>query len=83
MSSMTLRAVTCAWCSAELKVPDPVGGREGYFVLPRRCRQCAGNNLVEIDGALSIVRQQRRSRRQGTTTRRISAIRPAAKSVTR
>ncbi len=58
---MTLRAVTCAWCSAEMMVPDPVRGRDGYFVLPRRCRQCAGNNVVEIDGALSIVRQQRRA----------------------
>jgi hypothetical protein len=81
---MTLRAVTCAWCSAELKVPDPVRGGDGYFVLPRRCRQCAGNNVVEIDGALSIVRQQRRGARRRTTTRRILAIKPlAAHSFTR
>lgn len=75
--SMTLRAVTCAWCSAEMKVPDPVRGRDGYFVLPRRCRQCAGNNVVEIDGALSIVRQQRRQKRH-PTTQRITAIKPLA-----
>ncbi|HXU69111.1 MAG TPA: hypothetical protein VN947_07265 [Polyangia bacterium] len=72
---MTLRAVTCAWCSAEMMVPDPVKGRDGYFVLPRRCRQCAGNNLVEIDGALSIVRQQRKQKRN-TSTQRITAIKP-------
>ena len=75
--SMTLRAVTCAWCSAEMKVPDPVRGRDGYFVLPRRCRQCAGNNVVEIDGALSIVRQQRRQRRR-SNTQKITAIKPLA-----
>jgi hypothetical protein len=49
-----------------MKVPDPVHGGDGYFVLPRRCRACAGNNIVEIDGALSIVRQQRRTRRKRT-----------------
>jgi len=75
--NMTLRAVTCAWCSAEMKVPDPVRGGLGYFVLPRRCRQCAGNNVVEIDGALSIVRQQRRQKRR-PTTQRITAIKPLA-----
>jgi len=52
-----------------------VRGRDGYFVLPRRCRQCAGNNLVEIDGALSIVRQQRKQKRN-TSTQRITAIKP-------
>jgi hypothetical protein len=75
--NMTLRAVTCAWCSAEMKVPDPVRGGLGYFVLPRRCRQCAGNNVVEIDGALSIVRQQRRQKRR-PTTQRITVIKPLA-----
>jgi hypothetical protein len=75
--NMTLRAVTCAWCSAEMLVPDPVRGRDGYFILPRRCRQCAGNNVVEIDGALSIVRQQRRQRRR-TNTQKITAIKPLA-----
>lgn len=74
---MTLRAVTCAWCSAEMMVPDPVRGRPGYFVLPRRCRHCAGNNVIEIDGALSIVRQQRRARRPTRTTK-ITAIKPLA-----
>jgi hypothetical protein len=77
---MTVRAVTCAWCSAELRVPDPVRGGDGYFVLPRRCRQCAGNNLVEIDGALSIVRQHRAGRRR-STTRKMIAIKPRAVSV--
>lgn len=75
---MTLRAVTCAWCSAEMKVPDPCNGGEGYFVLPRRCRQCAGNNLVELDGALAIVRQQRRARRRSTGTQKIVAVKPLA-----
>jgi hypothetical protein len=77
VSSMTVRAVTCAWCSAEMKVPDPVKGGDGYFVLPRRCRECAGNNVVEIDGALSIVRQQRRARRR-SNTQKIIAIKPLA-----
>ena len=71
MINMTLRAVTCAWCSAEMKVPEPVGGGEAYFVLPRRCRQCAGNNVVELGGAVSIVRQQRRARRRAADTARI------------
>jgi len=77
VGGMTLRAVTCAWCSAEMMVPDPVRGRDGYFVLPRRCRQCAGNNVVEIDGALSIVRQQRRQRRR-SNTQKITVIKPLA-----
>jgi hypothetical protein len=51
-----------------MKVPDPVHGADGYFVLPRRCRACAGNNVVEIDGALSIVRQQRRARRHAAAS---------------
>lgn len=72
-----MRSVTCAWCSAEMKVPDPVVGAGGYFVLPRRCRACAGNNVVEIDGALSIVRQQRRQRRR-PVTQKIAAIKPLA-----
>ncbi len=74
---MTLRAVACAWCSSEMKVPDPVCGGDAYFVLPRRCRHCAGNNVVEIDGALSIVRQQRRARRRSNTMRML-AIKPLA-----
>jgi hypothetical protein len=72
---MTLRAVACAWCHGEMQVPDPIGGCDGYFVLPRRCRHCAGNNLVELDGAQVIVRQQRKQRRK-TTTQRILAIKP-------
>jgi len=58
-------------------VPDPVRGQGGYFVLPRRCRQCAGNNVVEIDGALSIVRQHRRGRRT-THTQKIALGKPLA-----
>ena len=76
--NMTLRAVTCAWCSAEMKVPDPVRGRDGYFVLPRRCRQCAGNNVVEIDGALSIVRAAAAASAAAPTTQKITAIKPLA-----
>ncbi len=75
---MTLRAVACAWCHGEMQVPDPIGGRDGYFVLPRRCRHCAGNNLVELDGKQAIVRQQRRSRRQSSTTQRVPAVKPLA-----
>jgi hypothetical protein len=58
-----------------MKVPDPVGGADGYFVLPRRCRACAGNNVIELDGALSIVQQQRKNRRR-SDTQRIVAIKP-------
>ncbi len=72
---MTLRAVACAWCHGEMQVPDAVGGTNGYFVLPRRCRHCAGNNLVELDGATAIVRQQRTQRRR-ITTQRLMAIKP-------
>ena len=63
---MTLRTVACAWCAAEMKIPDPVRG-DAYFVLPRRCRACAGNNVIELDGAMSIVRQQRKARRRSDT----------------
>jgi hypothetical protein len=57
-----------------MKVPDPVHGGDGYFVLPRRCRACAGNNVIELDGMLSVVRQQRRARRHAETqTQRASA----------
>ncbi len=75
---MTVRSVTCAWCSAEMKVPDPVVGEDGYFVLPRRCRACAGNNVVELDGACSTVRQQRRARRRAATTQRLQGVKPVA-----
>ena len=61
-----------------MKVPDPVAGADGYFVLPRRCRACAGNNEVEIDGAQSVVRQQRRGRRRSSGTQRIQVIKPVA-----
>jgi hypothetical protein len=64
---MTLRAVACAWCEAEMKIPDPVRGGNAYFVLPRRCRACAGNNVIEIDGPRSIVKQQRKARRRSNT----------------
>jgi hypothetical protein len=76
--SMTLRAVACAWCAAEMKVPDPVAGADGYFVLPRRCRACAGNNVIELDGTRSMVHQQRRGRRRSTGTQRMQAIKPLA-----
>jgi hypothetical protein len=72
---MTLRAVACAWCNGEIHVPDPIAGGDGYFVLPRRCRHCAGNNVVEIDGAETSVHQHRRQRRRPVTQRMI-AIKP-------
>jgi hypothetical protein len=66
---MTLvRAVRCAWCSAEIVVAAPNVGREGYFLLPRTCRACAGNNLVELQGAVASVRQVRRTRRLARST---------------
>jgi hypothetical protein len=58
-----------------MQVPDPQAGRDSYFLLPRRCRHCAGNNLVELEGTEAIVRQQRKARRR-TTTQRMVAIKP-------
>jgi hypothetical protein len=60
-----------------MQIADPEVGTEGYFVLPRRCRHCAGNNLVELDGPQVIVRQQRRQRRRSNiATQRITAVKP-------
>ncbi len=72
-----LRSVRCAWCSAEIKVAAPNVGREGYFLLPRNCRACAGNNLVELQGAVASVRQVRRTRRRGPNTVKIPLPRSA------
>ncbi len=73
--SMTIRAVACAWCNGEMRVPDPIAGGDGYFVLPRRCRHCAGNNIGEIDDGEASVQQQRRQRRK-QITQRIVAVKP-------
>ncbi|HZS39813.1 MAG TPA: hypothetical protein VFF06_23430 [Polyangia bacterium] len=62
-----LRSVRCAWCSAEMKVAAPNVGRDGYFLLPRQCRDCAGNNLVELTGSIAQVKQVRRTRRRINT----------------
>jgi hypothetical protein len=58
-----------------MQVPNPQAGNDSYFLLPRRCRHCAGNNLIELDGAEAIVRQQRKPRKR-TTTQRMVAIKP-------
>jgi hypothetical protein len=50
-----------------MKVAAPNVGREGYFLLPRQCRDCAGNNLVELTGAVAMVKQVRRTRRRPIT----------------
>ena len=65
------RVVPCAWCNAEMRVAAPNVGREGYFLLPRQCRSCAGNNIIELTGAIAEVRQLRRSRRRSSVTQKI------------
>ena len=73
MSVMTTheRTVPCAWCNAEMRVAAPNVGREGYFLLPRQCRACAGNNIVELSGSIAQVRQLRRGRRRSSVTQKI------------
>jgi hypothetical protein len=58
-----------------MQVPDPISGHDGYFVWPRRCRHCAGNNVIEVEGAEATVRQQRKTRHR-TTTQRLVAVKP-------
>jgi hypothetical protein len=74
---MTLRSVACAWCDAEMRVPAPDVGSGGYFVLPRSCRHCAGQNTVELDGPQTRAEKRRRNgvRRRSTTQKiRIAAF---------
>jgi hypothetical protein len=65
------RTVTCAWCGCEMRVHYPDVGVEGYFILPRQCRSCAGNNVIELSGGLAEVRQLRRGRKRGSVTQKI------------
>ena len=65
------RTVPCAWCNAEMKVAAPNVGRDGYFLLPRQCRACAGNNIIELTGTVAEVRQLRRGRRRSGVTQKI------------
>jgi hypothetical protein len=60
---MTLRPVACAWCNAELLVPAPDVG-DGYFLLPRQCRHCAGHNVIEVTGGTARTVRRRRQRTQ-------------------
>ncbi len=69
---LPLRSVRCAWCDAEMKVAAPQVGEESYFRLFRQCRECAGNNVVELSGAMTQVQQLRRARRRpAATTKRL------------
>ena len=73
---MQVRAVACAWCNSEMRVPAPDVGSDGYFVLPRACRHCAGQNVVELVGSIARAAKRRRARRPTTTQKiRIAAIR--------
>jgi len=73
---MTLeRTVPCAWCNADMRVAAPNVGRDGYFFLPRQCRQCAGNNIIELTGAIAEVRQLRRGRRRSNVTQKLAVPR--------
>jgi hypothetical protein len=65
---MQLRAVECAWCQSEMRVPAPDVGDDGYFVFPRACRHCAGHNVVELVGSVARTARRRRARR---TTQKI------------
>jgi hypothetical protein len=49
-------------------------GQEGYFLLPRQCRQCAGNNMIEFRGTVADVRQIRRGRKRSAVTQRLTAV---------
>lgn len=75
---MTLeRTVPCAWCNAEMRISAPNVARDAYFLLPRQCRQCAGNNIIELTGGIAEVHQLRRSRRRSSTTQKIMLPRTA------
>jgi hypothetical protein len=65
------RTVPCAWCNAEMRVAAPNVGHDGYFLLPRQCRACAGNNIIELAGQTAEVRQLRRGRRRSSVTQKI------------
>jgi hypothetical protein len=69
------RMVGCAWCGAAMRVSAPNVGKEGYFLLPRQCRHCAGNNLVELAGTQVQVRQLRRGRRRSSITQKLHLLR--------
>jgi hypothetical protein len=70
---MTVRSVACAWCGANLQVGAPEIASDAYFVLPRRCRDCAGNNIVELVGAAAIVARvvRKRTRPRAVETARL------------
>jgi hypothetical protein len=52
-----------------MRVGAPDVGIDGYFVLPRCCRHCAGQNVVELVGELSRTAKRRRPRRRGPKIR--------------
>ena len=74
---MQVRAVACAWCESEMRVAAPDVGSDGYFVLPRACRQCAGQNVVELVGTIARAAKRRRGRKPATTQKipRVAALR--------
>ena len=73
---MTLRSVACAWCGEELRVATPEVGGDAYFLLPRRCRSCAGNNSVEVSGAVAHVAKivRKRLRPQSLDTAKVTQL---------
>ena len=76
---MVDRSVVCAWCSAEIHVGAPDLGGETYFVLPRRCHACAGNNVIELIGAIATVAKiERKRKRVRVDNRPTHRIRPQA-----
>jgi hypothetical protein len=70
-----LRAVHCAWCDAEMRVTAPDVGAGGYFVQARACRECAGNNWIELRGHDTHAQQVRRQqRREVSTTQKVQKV---------
>jgi hypothetical protein len=57
-----------------MRIAAPNVGRDGYFVLPRQCRACAGNNIITLTGAIAEVCQHRRARRRSAVTQKITLV---------
>ncbi len=59
-----------------MRVVAPDVGPGGYFVQARQCRDCAGNNWIELNGSATHVQQLRRRARRDfpTTTQKIQRV---------
>lgn len=50
-----------------MSVGAPDVGDKAYFLLPRQCSACAGNNLVEISGPVARALRRRRNQQREVT----------------